>query len=57
MLRDAYDWQAASLGEPTEFTMLGSLAPEIVRLRLELYRTVENVESGLSRPSAGSPPT
>ena len=49
VLRDAYDWQAASLGEPTEFTMLGSLAPEIVRLRLELYRTVENVESGLSR--------
>jgi uncharacterized peroxidase-related enzyme len=49
VLRDAYDWQAASLGEPTEFTMLGSLAPELVRLRLELYRTVENVESGLSR--------
>ncbi len=49
VLRDAYDWQAASLGEPTEFTMLGSLAPELVRLRLELYRAVENVESGLSR--------
>lgn len=47
-LRDAYDWQAATLGEPTEYTQLGSLAPELVMLRLRLYRAVEAVESGLS---------
>jgi uncharacterized peroxidase-related enzyme len=44
----AYDWQAAKLGEPTEYTQLGSLAPELVMLRLRLYRAVEAVESGLS---------
>lgn len=48
LLRDAYDWQAAKLGEPTEYTQLGSLAPELVMLRLRLYRAVEAVESGLS---------
>ena len=48
VLRDAYDWQAAKLGEPTEYTQLGSLAPELVMLRLRLYRAVEAVESGLS---------
>ena len=48
VLRDAYDWQAAKLGEPTEFTQLGSLAPELVMLRLELYRTVEAVDSNLT---------
>ncbi len=26
--KDAYDWQAARLGEPTEFTLLGSLYPD-----------------------------
>ena len=26
-LLDAYNWQAASLGHPAEFTMLGSLYP------------------------------
>ncbi len=40
-LRDAYDWQAAKLGEPAEFTMLGSLYPAIVEERLRLYRAVE----------------
>jgi len=50
VLRDAYDWQAAKLGEPTEFTQLGSLAPELVMLRLELYRTVEAVDSNLTVP-------
>jgi uncharacterized peroxidase-related enzyme len=47
-LRAAYDWQAAALGEPAEFTMLGSLYPEIVEERLRLYRTVEQCPSGLS---------
>jgi uncharacterized peroxidase-related enzyme len=48
VLREAYDWQAAKLGEPTEFTQLGSLAPELVMLRLDLYRTVEAVDSNLT---------
>ena len=48
-LLDAYNWQAASLGEPAEFTMLGSLYPAIVEERLRLYRTVEKCESGLSK--------
>lgn len=48
-LAEAYDWQAAALGEPAEFTMLGSLYPEIVQRRLELYRTVENCPSALSQ--------
>ncbi len=47
-LRDAYDWQAAVLGEPAEFTMLGSLYPAIVEERLRLYRTVENCPSQLT---------
>lgn len=47
-LREAYDWQAAKLGEPTEYTQLGSLAPELVMLRLRLYRAVEAVQSDLS---------
>ena len=48
-LRDAYDWQAASLGEPAEFTMLGSMYPDIVEERLRLYRAVENCPSSLSQ--------
>jgi len=47
-LREAYDWQAASLGEPAEFTMLGSLYPPIVEERLRLYRTVEHCPSTLT---------
>ena len=47
-LRDAYDWQAAALGQPAEFTMLGSLYPAIVEERLRLYRTVEHCPSQLS---------
>ena len=41
LLREAYDWQAAKLGEPTEFTQLGSLAPELVMLRLPPNLNVE----------------
>ena len=47
-LRDAYDWQAAALGAPAEFTMLGSLYPPIVEERLRLYRTVEHCPSQLT---------
>ena len=47
-LRDAYDWQAAKLGEPAEFTMLGSLHPPIVEERLRLYRAVEHCPSQLT---------
>lgn len=46
-LAAAYDWQAASLGQPAEFTMLGSLYPAIVDERLRLYRTVEQCPSSL----------
>ncbi len=46
-LKAAYDWQAASLGEPAEFTQVGSLYPEIVEERLRLYKTVEACPSGL----------
>jgi uncharacterized peroxidase-related enzyme len=48
LLKEAYDWQAERLGEPTEFTMLGSLYPEIVMERLRLYRAVESCPSSLS---------
>lgn len=47
-LREAYDWQAKALGEPAEFTMLGSLYPAITEERLRLYRTVEQCPSDLS---------
>lgn len=49
-LKEAYDWQAAKLGEPAEFTMLGSLYPGIVEERLRLYRTVEGCPSELTEP-------
>jgi uncharacterized peroxidase-related enzyme len=48
VLREAYDWQAASLGEPTEFTQLGSLYPELVMERLRLYKVVEAAPSSLT---------
>jgi uncharacterized peroxidase-related enzyme len=47
-LKDAYDWQAKRLGEPTEYTQLGSLYPDLVMLRLQMYKTVEACPSGLS---------
>lgn len=47
-LRAAYDWQAAALGEPSEFTLLGSLYPPIVDERLRLYRAVEHCPSRLT---------
>jgi uncharacterized peroxidase-related enzyme len=47
-LKEAYDWQARSLGQPTEFTQLGSLDAEVVHARLVLYRATENVPSKLT---------
>jgi uncharacterized peroxidase-related enzyme len=47
-LKEAYDWQASRLGQPTEFTQLGSLDPEIVHARLILYKATENVASTLT---------
>jgi uncharacterized peroxidase-related enzyme len=47
-LAEAYVWQARKLGRPTEFTQLGSLAPEVVHARLILYRASEGVPSRLT---------
>jgi uncharacterized peroxidase-related enzyme len=47
-LKEAYDWQARRLGEPTEYTQLGSLHPELVYERLRLYKVVDQLESGLT---------
>ena len=47
-LKQAYDWQAERLGEPTDFTKLGSLYPDIVMERLRLYRAVEACPSSLT---------
>ena len=47
-LKDAYDWQAARLGEPTEFTQLGSLYPDLVLERLRLYKVAEGAPSELT---------
>jgi uncharacterized peroxidase-related enzyme len=47
-LKEAYDWQAATLGEPTEFTQLGSLDPDLTLLRLQLYKVVEATPSDLT---------
>ena len=47
-LAEAYAWQARKLGRPTEFTQLGSLAPEVAHARLVMYRASENVPSRLS---------
>ncbi len=49
VLKDAYDWQASRLGSPSEFTLLGSLVPELVRIRLELYKVSEGIDSGLTQ--------
>jgi uncharacterized peroxidase-related enzyme len=48
VLREAYDWQARKLGEPTTFTQLGSLYPELVLERLKLYKVVEGSGSALT---------
>ncbi len=48
LLARSYAWQARRLGEPAEFTQLGSLYPPIVEERLRLYKVVEECPSGLS---------
>jgi uncharacterized peroxidase-related enzyme len=48
LLKEAYDWQARRLGEPTEYTQLGSLHPELVYERLRLYKVIDQLESGLT---------
>ena len=40
--------QSRRLGEPTEYTQLGSLHPELVHERLRLYKVVDQLESGLT---------
>lgn len=47
-LRRAYDWQAARIGEPAEYTRLGSLHPELVEERLRLYKVISAVQSSLT---------
>jgi uncharacterized peroxidase-related enzyme len=47
-LREAYDAQARRLGEPTEFVQLGSLYPELALGRLEFYKIIDQLPSGLS---------
>ena len=47
-LAEAYAWQSARLGHPTEFTQLGSLEPELVHARLTLYRASERASSNLT---------
>lgn len=47
-LKEAYDWQAARLGQPTDFTRIGSLDPELVHARLTLYRASERCPSALT---------
>jgi len=49
-LKEAYDWQAQRLGEPTEYTQLGSLYPELVYERLRIYKVIDQLDSGLSDP-------
>jgi uncharacterized peroxidase-related enzyme len=49
-LKEAYDWQAQRLGEPTEYTQLGSLHPELVYERLRLYKVIDQLSSGLTDP-------
>jgi uncharacterized peroxidase-related enzyme len=48
LLKEAYDWQAQRLGEPTEYTQLGSLHPELVYERLRLYKVIDQLPSGLT---------
>jgi len=47
-LAEAYGWQAAKRGRPTEFTQLGSLDAEVVNARLVMYRASENIPSALT---------
>jgi uncharacterized peroxidase-related enzyme len=48
VLGEAYGWQAQRLGEPAEFTLLGSLYPDLVLERLRLYKVVDETPSALT---------
>lgn len=48
-LAAAYQRQAATLGRPSEFGMLGSLDADLVAARLDLYRASEHCPSMLTR--------
>jgi uncharacterized peroxidase-related enzyme len=48
-LADAYRRQAATLGRPSDFSLLGSLDPDLVAARLELYRASERCPSMLTQ--------
>ncbi len=48
-LAASYAWQAQRMGRPTDLTQLGSLAPELVHVRLTLYRATERVGSSITR--------
>ncbi len=48
-LANAYQRQAATLGHPSEFSLLGSLDPDLVAARLDLYRASERCSSMLTQ--------
>ncbi len=48
-LARAYERQASKLGHPSQFSMLGSLDPDLVAARLELYRASERCPSMLTQ--------
>jgi uncharacterized peroxidase-related enzyme len=48
-LADAYRRQAATLGHPSDFSLLGSLDPDLVAARLDLYRASERCPSALTQ--------
>ncbi len=48
-LADAYQRQTATLGRPSEFSLLGSLDPTLVAARMELYRASERCPSALTQ--------
>jgi uncharacterized peroxidase-related enzyme len=48
-LANAYRRQAATLGRPSELSQLGSLDPDLVAARLELYRASERCPSMLTQ--------
>jgi uncharacterized peroxidase-related enzyme len=47
-LAHAYHRQAAILGHPSQFSLLGSLDPDLVAARLELYHASERCPSALT---------
>ncbi len=49
LLAHAYRRQAATLGHPSDFSLLGSLDPNLVAARLELYRASERCPSTLTQ--------